>query len=555
MTPRRRLAGLGAFALASALVLSACGGGGNAGDDAPEAEGPSTGVVSFANGEPQNPLIPTHTNEVYGSAVVTNLFSGLVYYDAEGVPQNEVAESIESDDKQNWTITLQDGWTFSDDTPVTAQSFVDAWNYGAYGKNAQNLSYFFEPIEGFADVQVPTDENGEPTGEPKAETMSGLKVVSDTEFTVTLSQPESDFPLRLGYSAFYPLPESFFEDPEKGGQEPVGNGPYQLESWEHESLITLTPREGYEGPREPQNGGLELVVYTAEDASYNDLLDGNVDLVREVASSALGTFEDELGERAINQPAAQNQTLAVPEWLPEFQGEAGLLRRQAIAAAIDRAQITETIFSGSRTPATDFTSPVIEGWTENLPGSEVLEYDAERAKQLWTEAEAADPVGADYTLQIASNADANHQPWIDAVCNNIRTVLEIGCEFYPYPTFDEFLDARDNGQVPGLFRAGWLADYPAASNFLGPVFGTDAGSNDVQYSSKEFDDLMRQGNGAASTEEALEFYNQAQGVLFADLPAIPLWYENSTGGFAETVDNVQFGWDGEPILYAVTKQG
>lgn len=554
MTPRKRLVGLGAFALASSLVLTACGGGGG-GDET--GEGASTGIVTVGNGEPQNPIIPTMTNETFGSKVTSNIFAGLVYYDAEGVVHNEVAESIESEDNQVWTITLKDGWTFSDDTPVTAQSFVDAWNYGAYGPNAQNLSYFFEPIEGFADLQLAEDqldEEGVPMeGEvPAAEELSGLEVVSDTEFTVTLTQPESDFPLRLGYSAFYPLPESFFEDPEAFGEAPIGNGPYVLETWEHNSLIELRPNESYQGEREVQNGGVDLVAYTDEDSAYNDLLDGNLDIVTNVPASAFGTFEDELGDRAVNQPAAVIQVINVPEYVEGFEGEAGLLRRQAISMAIDRDQITETVFSGSRTPATDFTSPVINGWTEELEGNEVLDYNPEEAKRLWDEAEGIEPWG-DEPLYIASNADSDHQSWIDPTCNGIRDTLGIDCEFDAYPTFDEFLDARDNEEIKGLFRGGWQADYPAMSNFLGPIYGTGAGSNDMGYSSEEFDAKLDEASGESDPDTAIELYKEAQTILFQDLPGIPLWYNNATGGWSESVDNVVFGWDSDPLLYQVTK--
>jgi oligopeptide transport system substrate-binding protein len=546
--------GLGAFALASSLVLTACGGGG--GED-PPAEGASTGIVTVGNGEPQNPIIPTMTNEVFGSKVTGNVFAGLVYYDAEGVVHNEVAESIESEDNVVWNITLKDGWTFSDDTPVTAQSFVDAWNYGAYGPNAQNLSYFFEPIEGFADLQLAEDqldEEGVPIeGEvPAAEELSGLEVVSDTEFTVTLTQPESDFPLRLGYSAFYPLPESFFEDPEAAGEAPIGNGPYVLETWEHNALIELRPNESYAGDREVQNGGVDLVAYTDEDSAYNDLLDGNLDIVTNVPASAFGTFEEELGDRAVNQPAAVIQVLQVPEYVEAFQGEAGLLRRQAISKAIDRDQVTETVFSGSRTPASDFTSPVINGWSDDVEGSEILDFDAAEAKRLWDEAEAIEPWG-DEPLLIASNADSDHQSWIDPVCNGIRDTLGIDCEFDAYATFDEFLDARDNDEIKGIYRGGWHADYPAMSNFLGPVYGTGAGSNDMGYSSEEFDNKLTEANGATDPEAAIELYKEAETILFTDLPGIPLWYNNATGGWSEAVENVEFGWDSDPLLYQVTK--
>jgi oligopeptide transport system substrate-binding protein len=134
-------------------------------------------------------------------------------------------------------------------------------------------------------------------------------------------------------------------------------------------------------------------------------------------------------------------------------------------------------------------------------------------------------------------------------------VLGVECEFLPYPTFDEFLDARDNQAVPGLFRAGWQADYPAMSNFLGPIYSANAlqGSNDGQYQNPEFDAKLREAAGATDQEQAVQLYQEAQEILFRDLPGIPLWYNNATGGFAETVENVQFGWDSAPILHAVTK--
>ncbi|GAA1875684.1 ABC transporter substrate-binding protein [Myceligenerans crystallogenes] len=537
--------------LATALVLSACGGG--SGDD----QGDGATLVTVGNGEPQNPLIPSMTNETFGSKVVSNIFSGLVYYDAEGVVHNEVAKSIESEDQKVWNITLNEGWTFSDGTPVTAQSFVDAWNWGAYGPNATNLSYFFEPIDGFTDLQFAEDQldkEGAPKEgeEPAEEAMKGLEVVSDTEFTVTLAQPETDFPVRLGYAAFFPLPESFFEDPEAFGEKPVGNGPYMLTDWQHDKSITIEPFAEYIGERKAQNDGVEFIAYTDEDSQYNDLLDNNLDIVTNVPASAFATFEDELGDRAVNQPAALTQVINVPEYVKDFEGEAGLLRRKAISMAIDRDAITSTVYNNTRTTASDFTNPIIGGWSEDVPGNEVLAYDPEEAKKLWDEAEEMDPVGEDFTLLIASNADSDHQSWIDPACNTIRQALEIECEFDAYPTFDEFLDARDNETIKGLYRGGWQADYPSMSNYLGPIYGTNAGSNDMGYSNKEFDELLKKGNGAATVEEANEFYTQAETVLFEDMAGIPLWYYNVTAGFSENVENVVFGWDSDPILYQVT---
>ncbi|MEE6273070.1 peptide ABC transporter substrate-binding protein [Georgenia wangjunii] len=545
MKTRRRTA-VAASILGGSLLMSACGsgGGGEETTGAGATEGETTGgggIVSVNGTEPQNPLLPADTNEVGGGRVMTQLFAGLMSYDAEGGIQNEVAESVETEDNQTFTITIEEGWEFSDGTPVTANSFVDAWNFGALLSNAQANSYFFEDIEGFS-----YDEDSE---------LTGLEVVDERTFTVRLNAPQADFPLRLGYTAYYPLPEAAFADPEAFGENPIGNGPYKLDgegAWQHNVRADMVVNETYAGNRVPQNGGVSVVFYDQEDAAYADLLSGNLDIIENIPNSAISTFEDELSGRSVNQPAAINQTLTVPEYLPEWSGEAGLLRRQAISHAINREEITETIFNGTRTPAADFTSPVIDGWTDEVPGNEVLEYDPELAQDLWAQAEAIEPWG-DRVFSIATNTDSDHQPWVDAVNNGIRNTLGIEAELMPFAQFSEFLDARDNQALTGPFRAGWQGDYPSLANFLAPIYTEGAGSNDGFYASEEFEGLMAQANTAESIDEANDFYLQAQEVLFRDLPSIPLWYQNVTGGWAETVDNVEFGWDSEPLIYQVTK--
>lgn len=546
MNLRRTAAASGLLALS--LALAACGGSTSDDESSPAAttgggttSAASAGIVTVNGTEPQNPLLPANTNEVGGGRVMTQLFAGLVYYGADGSINNEVAESIESEDGQNYTITLNDGWTFSDGSPVTANSFVDAWNFGATLSNAQANSYFFESIEGFS-----YDEDSE---------LTGLAVVDDLTFTVKLNQPEADFPLRLGYTAFYPLPEVAFEDIEAFGQNPIGNGPYKFasaEAWQHNVRIDLVPNESYIGGRTPQNGGVSVVFYTQEDAAYADLLAGNLDIMENIPNSAITTFEDELSGRSVNQPAAIIQVITFPEYLPEWSGEAGILRRQAISYAIDREQITETIFNGTRTPAKDFTTPVVDGWSDSVPGNEVLSFDPEKAKELWAQADAIEPWG-DKTFTISTNTDSDHQVWVDAVNNGIRNTLGIEAEIVAFPTFAEFLDARDNKNVVGPFRAGWQGDYPSMANFLAPIYTAGAGSNDGFYDSEEFEALMREGNAAPSVEEANAKYLEAQAILFRDMPGMPLWYQNVTGGWAETVDNVEFGWDSEPLLFQVTK--
>ena len=338
----------------------------------------SDGVVRANGTEPQNPLIPSNTNETGGGRIVDLLFAGLVSYTSDGSVKNEVAESIETSDNQNFTVKIKDGWTFSDGTPVTADSFIKAWNYGALLSNAQLSSYFYELIEGYS-----AEKDSE---------LTGLAKVDDLTFTIKLTAPASDFAKRLGYAAYYPLPESAYADMEAFGQAPIGNGPYTLSSWEHDSQAVLVKSTSYQGVRSAKNEGVTFTFYTDYGSAYNDLLADAVDVLDAIPDSALSSFKSELGDRAINQPGAVIQCFAInvnsEHWKMDDEGRA---RRAALSRAIDRKQICDTLYYSTRTPASDFTSPSIAGWKEDVPGNEVLQFDEAEAKSLWEKAEAISP--------------------------------------------------------------------------------------------------------------------------------------------------------------------
>ena len=531
------LAGI-ALLVAGGLALAGCS---SSGSGTPSASGGNTTAIIKTNGsEPENPLIPTNTNEVGGGKILDEIFAGLVYYDAKGAPQNDMAESITVDDAQHLTVKLKKGQKFTDGTEVQAHNFIEAWNYGAKLSNKQLSSYFFEDIEGFS-----YDGDSE---------LTGLKEVDDYTFTIALNKPASDFALRLGYSAFYPLPDSAFEDMDAFGQNPIGNGPYKIASddaWQHNVQISLVKNDDYQGGRAAHNAGLDIVFYATQDAAYADLLSGEVDVIDGVPSSALATFESELGDRAVNQPAAVFQSFTIPGRLAHFSGEEGQLRRQAISMSINREEITKVVFNGTRTPASDFTSPVIDGWSDKLEGSEVLAYNPDEAKKLWAQADAISPWSG--TFQISYNADGGHQTWVDAVVNSIKNTLGIDASGNPYADFASLRKDVTSRTIETAFRTGWQADYPGLYNFLGPLYATNAGSNDGDYSNPEFDKLLDEGISASDADTANADFQKAQEILLKDLPVTPLWYSNVTGGYAEGVQNVEFGWNSVPLYYLITK--
>ena len=538
-----------AAAAAAALLLTACSSNSNSGSSSSSSSassGGGQGIVTAWSSEPQNPLVPANTNESGGTKIIQSVMSGLVYYDAKGAPHNDLAESIDTKDQINYNIAIKSGQKWSDGSTVTAKNFVDAWNWGALSTNAALLSSFYAPIEGYDAVSATP---------PTAQTMSGLAVVDDTHFTVKLARPQADFALQLGYIAFYPMPDAAFTDIKAFGEAPPSDGPYMLKSptaWQHNVKIDLVPNKDYKGPRQPKNGGLTLSFYATSEAAYNDLLSGSLDILEEVPTSALPTYKSDLGDRSFNQPSAVFQSFTIPQNLAHFSGKEGALRRQAISYAIDRPTITKTIFQNTRTPAKDFTSPTIAGYSKDIPGNEVLSFDEKKAKDLWKQADAISPWSG--TFSLAYNADSSHQPWVDAVCNSIKNTLGIDASGKPYPTFAALRKDVTARTITGAFRSGWQADYPGLYDFIQPLYYTGASSNDGDYSNPTLDKKIDEAASANSIDESNKLLNDAQTILFKDLPAIPLWYSNVSGGYSEKVSNVEIGWDSNPLYYAITKK-
>jgi peptide/nickel transport system substrate-binding protein/oligopeptide transport system substrate-binding protein len=443
-----------------------------------------------------------------------------------------LAEKIDTSDSKNFTVTVKSGWKFSNGEPVTAKSFVDAWNYGASLKNNQKNAYFFGYIEGYDKVHPDS-------GKQTADTLSGLKVTGDRTFTVKLSQKFSTFPDTLGYPAFAPLPKVFFSDHAGWIKKPVGNGPYEIQSYTKGSKMSLRKWDAYPGTDKAKNGGVDLKVYTDNNTAYTDLMAGNLDLVDDVPAAQLKNVKADLQGRYLNTPAGIIQTLAFPFYDKNWNKSGSEKVRKGLSMAINRKQITDTIFQKTRTPATDWTSPVLGekgGFQDGLCGG-ACEYNPSEAKKLVKEGGGL-PGGQ---VKISYNADTgSHKEWVDAVCNSINNSLgnDKACVGNPVGTFADFRNKITAKKMSGPFRAGWQMDYPLIQNFLQPLYYTNASSNDGHWSNKDFDKLVNQANSETDTAKAISLFQDAEKVVRDNMAAIPLWYQNGSAGWSERLSNV-----------------
>ncbi|MDG4789818.1 ABC transporter substrate-binding protein [Micromonospora sp. WMMD1102] len=524
----RRLAAWTALPLAATLGLAACGSGGDSGESDPNA------TVSIQIAEPQH-LISTNTNDSSGNQVLSALFAPLVDYDEQNKPYEVAAESVNSTDNLTWTIKLKDGYTFHNGEKVTADSYINAWNYGAYGPNGQGNSYFFEKIAGYDDLQAedPDGDGPEKAAEPKAKTLTGLKKVDDTTFTVTLAKPYTEFKTVLGYTAFYPLPEAAFSAPGviKDGYEdaPIGNGPFKMKgTWQHDAKVEVERYDAYPGEK-PKIAGAEFRIYQQLTAAYADVLSDNLDVDVTVPTENLSTAATDLGDRFQQSQNSSFQFVAFPTFQEEFSKPEV---RKAISMAIDRDEIAKSIFKESQISARSFVSPVVAGYQDDTCG-EACEFDPAKAKEAYQAA------GGPSELKITYNGDGGHKDWVDATCNQLKANLGVECVGVAEPKFSDLLTKVEGKQPVGLIRMGWLMDYPSMENYLGPLYTTNGSSNYYGYSNPEFDRLVQEGTTAATPDEAIKKYQQAEQILAQDMPVIPLRFGQNVYAHSTRVKNVE----------------
>ena len=532
------------------MLLAGCGTSGGTGS--PSAQGSSstatTSVITVNNVEPSANLLPGNTNDMASWKVVTQLFEGLVTFSDDGELIYAEAESITpNSDASQYTITLRDGLRFSDGQKITAQTYAKAWSFAANAANGQLGAAIFSTIQGYDALQ---DTNGGNDAQ-----LSGLKVVDDHTLQVTLNAPDSSFPYKVGDVAFLPIPESAYADANAFGEHPIGNGPYMLKQWNHDSSIQLVPNPKYTGPRTPKNGGVTFELYTDVQTAYADVESGNLDVIDTIPTSALATYQHENGIQAFNKPGPAFRSFTIPQKLKHFSGEEGRLRRAAISHAVNRANIIEKVMYGTATVATDFTAPTIAGYSKSLKGADVLDYNTETARKRWSQADAISPWSG--TFRLAYSADSGDKQRVEGITNSIKNALGIDAQPYIIPTQKELSSAIHDRTINAAFLQGLQSDYPYPEGYLMQAYDSSAadgkGLNNGDYKSTAFDKLIDDAARQTNVDDAISYYHQAEEVLFKDLPVIPLWYANVTAAAGEHVQHVGFNYMGVPKNNEITK--
>ena len=564
-----RLLRLLAALMALSLIATACGGGDDVdesagteepadtggddesvdtgGDDEPADTGDGESAeagprVSTNIAQPES-LTPINNTESEGQQLIDALFTGLVDVDADNQLVLQNAESIVTDDNIVFNVTLKDGWTFHDGTPVTAQSYVDTWNYGAYGPNAQSTAGQYAQIVGFGDMQCGTgtdDEGNEVTdcdaAPPTAETLAGLEVVSDTEFTITMVEAVPFLTTQMKASAFMPLPEAFFADPVGFDRAPIGNGPFMMAGeWEDDVQILVDAYPDYQGDDASQVAGIEFRIYADVNTAVTDLVAGNLDIVNGVPPELWEDTTSQVPNSDLSASSSINY-IGFPDYAAPFNDPD---LRAALSMAINREDITEGIFDGLRAPAQNFLSPVIPGYEEEVCVE--WTFNPEEAQARFAEFGGVEALGD--SLDVWFNQGGGHDLWLDAVITQWEQNLGIPADnvtFQQLP-FAEYLELVDNQELTGPFRLGWGASYlhPQYYIVLALQLTADEGGNNATFwRNADVDASIADALAQTTLEDSIPMWQDAMQTICENAPMAPIFFGQNTYAWNDGVGGV-----------------
>jgi peptide/nickel transport system substrate-binding protein/oligopeptide transport system substrate-binding protein len=217
--------------------------------------------------------------------------------------------------------------------------------------------------------------------------------------------------------------------------------------------------------------------------------------------------------------------------------------RQAILAAVDRAQIVDEIHLGKHTAARGVVPPGTLGFNPALaaPG-----HDPARARALL--AEDGYPGGRGLPkIEIWSSASNDAIQREHELIRRSLAAVGIPAEFKYLKDWPAFSRALTEGRLPAFLYA-WFADVPDPDNFLTKLFHSKSPRNYTRYHNPVVDELLATARATADSQRRVELYRRAEQVIMDDAVIVPVWHYNYERLFQPWVRSVEVNGLGDPYI-------
>jgi peptide/nickel transport system substrate-binding protein len=468
-----------------------------------------------------DPALETSANSLLPAY---HIYEGLTDFEpGTTTPVPRLATSWEaSPDGLEWIFHLRQGVTFHDGTPFNADAVVfnfERWWDPAHPQHQKDqFIYWGYMFQGF---------KGEETS-----VLAGVEKVDEYTVKLILNRPNASLLNTLAMENFrFASPTAVMEQGDNYGTaegRPVGTGPFMLEEWVKEDHITFVRYEDYWG-KKPTLKRITFRVIPDTSAAFLALQAGEIDGISLWASPPpddIAKAKEDPNLQVIYNPAFNVGYLGLnhsKEWLQNINV------RLAIAHAIDKQAIVDTLYPGDAEPAKEFMPPSLWGYNHEI---EDYPYDPDLARQYLQKAidegvKIPDPA-IFYVMPVARAYYPQPQQTgelIQAMLAEIGINTEIHSPAWPDPYIS---DLTEDGTKHDLFMLGWVGDNGDPDNFLCVFFcgGDTTWNNDGQGGGlppdEEIAQLLRDAVAETDFEKRKAMYEQANLLIHERVIGVPI---------------------------------
>ena len=517
------------LAVLMTAALAGCGGGSND-NSSSVIIGQSSEVANL------NPMIQPRTPD---SNVQCLIFDYLVIPDENLNYVGDLAKDWDiSDDGTVYTFHLQEGVKWHDGEDFNADDVVFTLTSLASPEYTGGNEGRVMSIKGAAEYQEGT-----------ADSVEGIKKIDDYTVEITLTSPNAAFLSNMYVSM---LPEHILaeESPADWGNDdfnraPIGTGKYKFVEWKAGQYISLERNDDYFGTM-PSIENV-MVQFGADTTLVAALLNGEIDVLYNLPSTEIDNVEAVDGVSVYNYEMMSVYYIGLNQLVPALSD---LRVRQALAYALDKQTIVDTVYGETATVADDIFPD--NHWSHN-PDVTKYEYNPEKAKSLLEEAGYTMNDSTGYyekdgqtlhlTYDMSTSTDGRQvAALIQQYWKAIGVEMEVIEQDFATLAYSKLLPNNATEETTAdsfqcyTLGFGVEADPEEYNAYLST--STGAGSwNFIHYSNPEVDELFKQQLLETDPDARADCFHQIAKIISDDVPWIPMYNKATSAGLSDRVQN------------------
>ncbi len=478
------------------------------------------GILLIGNGSEPATLDPQLASGTPEHHIFHALFEGLI----APLPENPdgdgpgAATSWTHEQFTTWTFKLQPQGRWSDGTPLTTTDFLYAYQRMLTTQLGADYANMLYPMLNAEEYH---------TGKIADFAQVGVKALDPLTLQITLKGPAPYLPSMLKHYSWFPMPRHAIEkfgrmtDRNTRWTRPanmVCNGPFKLKSWEVNQSVVVERNPHYWDAATVTLNGIHFLPISSDTTEERAFLDGQLHVTLTAPLAKIPGYRESNSPFFHTDPLLGVYMYRCNVTKKPFDNP---LVRRALALAIDRESITRNILRAGQKPATGLTPP---GCTPAYQTPDIMRFNPAEARKLL--AEAGYPDGKGFPpFDILINTSESHRTIAEAVQAMWKQHLNIPAGVLNQD-WGVYLESQRKFDYQ-IARFAWVGDYLDPSTFLA-IWQTGDGNNNTGWSSKRYDDLIKQSFREGDAAKRLQILNEAETLLLSEAPMLPVyWYTHS----------------------------